>query len=140
VTNLADADALAAVLACWQADPDVLALLGGDPDRIGGTDQPPYPRLRATATPAGSNGTVRWLVTTEIRVEAIGDLDGRPGSAALRELLFTALAAAADMPTRHRPGFAVVTDVQSFGTGQAPLPGAQPRWISTLSVTAHPPV
>jgi hypothetical protein len=102
---------------------------------------PPYPRLIISDPPGGSNRGLRWLMSPSVQVEAVGDLDGRPGEAALRRLLFVALADLAAIPDDPTaPGEPVVTAVTADGSaGKVPLPNGQPRYLSTVGVYLHPP-
>jgi hypothetical protein len=138
VATLADTDPVTVALRYLRAAPEVLALLDGDPDRIRGDNRPPYPRVRLLPAP-GDDLDMTWLLAPAVQVEAIGDLDGSPGPAALRRLLYTCLAALRDLPNHPTPaGEPVVTEVRAYGTVWSPLPNTQPRWLATCSFWLHP--
>lgn len=139
-------DAQAAALQVVAADPNTLLLLsayGDEPaNRVGGPDRPPYPRLLFATVDGGDDANMRWVYTTPVQITAIGDLDGRPGSAALRGLLYTAVAAVAALPATEvtDPTLPVWTRFRAPGNASwRPLPGGQPRWQHTVYLTGHPP-
>lgn len=138
--DLSGADALAAAVAYLGSHPVVLREFG--PGRVGGTADPPYPRIRLTDTPGGSDRDLTWLLEPEVAVEVLGDLDGTPGKAELRRLLYVVLGALADMPfAPAAPGRPVVTSVRSAAAGGwSPTPLGQPRYVATLLVGVHPAV
>lgn len=137
--DLARADPLPAVIAWLDAHPAVAGELGGT-GRVAGTNEPPYPRLRLT-DPPGDDRQLRWLMAARLRVEALGDLDGSPGKAALRRVLYVALGALKELPDQPaNAGGVVITEVvSSAGGGWSPLASGQPRYLATVSVYAHPP-
>jgi hypothetical protein len=138
--NLAAADGLAAARVWLLSHPAVTAALGG-PDRVGPRNVPPYPRLLLTDGPGGSDRNLRWLIAPLITVAALGDLDGTPGKAELRRILYVALTALAELPDfPTAPGAPVVTQVESAaGVGWSPEPTGQPRYIASVRVFIHPP-
>lgn len=137
--DLADAHPLPRVLAWLSGHPAVTAALGG-PGRVGRVNTPPYPRIRLTDTPGGSDRDVRWLIAPEIQVEVYGDLDGQPGNAALRRICYIALAAMRELPDQPTPpGGPVITYVTSSRAGgPVPEPSGQPRYVAACQVWAHP--
>lgn len=146
--DLAAADPVAVVVARLRrpGDTRVRAELGVGPDDdlgpcIGARNVPPYPRLIVSDPPGGSNRGLRWLMSPVVQIEAVGDLDGRPGKAALRRLLFVALQDIKGIPDEATPpGEPVVTEVTSDGSaGDVPLPNGQPRYLSSVNVHLHPP-
>lgn len=150
--DLAAADPVAVVVSRLRASRKVGVELGLDPDsdtfavdmadRIGDRNTAPYPRLIVADPPGGSNRGLRWLMAPAVQMEAIGDLNGRPGLAALRRILFVALQEVAAIPdTPVGPGEPVVTAVTADGSGgKVPLPNGQPRYLSTVILSIHPPV
>jgi hypothetical protein len=138
-TDLARADPLPRVIAWLDGHPAVVEALGGA-GRVGAGNAPPYPRLRVTDPPGGDDRRLLWLISTLVQVEAYGDLDGTPGKAALRRILYVALGALAELPEQDTPaGGPVITDVRSSAAGGwSPLPSGQPRYIATVQVWTHP--
>lgn len=138
VPSLADTDPGPVALRHLRADPGVLGRLSGDPERIRGDNVPPYPRIRLLPT-TGDDLDMRWLLAPALQVEAIGDLDGSPGPAALRGILYAALESLRRLPDLPTPaGEPVVTEVRTFGGGWVPLPNSQPRWVATAQFYLHP--
>lgn len=140
MATLADTDPVVVALQHLRADPAVLAFLDNDPERVRGDNVPPYPRIRLLPAP-GDDRDLLWLVAPAVQIEAIGDLDGSPGPAALRRLLYTCTTS-----LRTLPGLAPVTStglvvtecVVSAAGGWAPLPNTQPRWVATMQMFVHP--
>jgi hypothetical protein len=139
MATLADTDPVVVALRHLRADPAVLALLDGDAERVRGDNVPPYPRVRLLPAP-GDDRDLLWLIAPGVQVEALGDLDGSPGPAALRRLLYTctmSLRRLPDLPPVD--GLTVVTNVAvSSPGGFVPLPNTQPRWLSTVQMHLHP--
>lgn len=137
--DLVDVDVLAEAIAHLGAHPALTAALGG-PGRVGGENVPPYPRLILSDPPGGDDRGWTWLIARNVLLEAVGDLDGRPGKAALARIMRIATAALHELPTRPAvPGKAVVTAVTaSGGAGYSPYPTGQPRYLVTHQVWAHP--
>ena len=138
VDDLARADPLPRVLSWLAAHPAVTAELGGA-GRVGAVNEPPYPRLRLLDVAADDRG-LRWLVAPEIQVEAYGDLDGSPGKAALRRILYVALGALQELPDQApTPGGPTITGVvSSRGGGWVPEPSGQPSYVAAVRVYTHP--
>ncbi len=115
------------------------AALGGS-GRVGAFNEPPYPRLRVLDTPGGDDRDLKWLIAPEIQLEAYGDLDGSPGKAKLREILYVALGALMELP--HQPpadGYPVITGVASSRSGGwIPEPSGQPRYVTAVRLWVHP--
>jgi hypothetical protein len=137
--DLARADPLPRVMAWLAEHAEVTAVLGGA-GRVGARNEPPYPRLRILDTPGGDDRGLRWLIAPEIQVEAYGDLDGSPGKAALRQILYTALSALMELPDQPPvPGYPIVTQVASSRSGGwVPEPSGQPRYLAAVRVWSHP--
>lgn len=136
--TLADGRALA--VACLTASAAVTTVLGG-PDRVYGGERPrpPYPMLRVGAA-FNDNRDLRWLIDDAVVIEAWGDLDGWPGTAELRRVLYVALGALRDLPDRTiLAGEPVVTDVRPGGANYVPGALGQSRYLATVALTIHPP-
>lgn len=139
MAELPDVDALA--VGAVRARVAEVRHLADDAERVRGDGpRPPYPMVVLGTTTAGDDGDLRWRVAPELLVEAWGDPDGRPGKAALREVLYDTLAVLASLPEQdYGPGEAVVTNVaSSAGGGWSPDPTGQPRWVAAVRITAHP--
>lgn len=137
--DIVRADPLPRVIQWLSGHAAVVAALGG-PDRVGARNVPPYPRLIVTDPPGGDDRYMRWLMSKAVQIEAVGDLDGTPGKAALNTALYTALGVLAELPEEEAPpGGPVVTAVRSaVAGGWSPLPSGQPRYVATVQVFAHP--
>lgn len=137
--DIVRADPLPRVLTWLGGHAAVLAALGGT-GRVGARNEPPYPRLIITDPPGGDDRQLLWLMSKAVQVEAVGDLDGTPGKAALSALLYTALGALVELPDQPTPPDGpVITAVRSaVAGGWSPLPTGQPRYVATLQVFAHP--
>lgn len=133
--TLPAADPLPSVLD-WLATHPSLTWIAG----VGGLNEPPYPRVRIVDT-GGDDRQLRWLLAVQLRVEALGDLDGAPGKQRLRQVCYLALAALAELPDQPTAaGAPVITAVESTaGGGWAPLPTGQPRYLAGVRVYTHPP-
>lgn len=132
-------DVVARVVAHLAAHPRVVAVLG-DGHRVGGRNQPPYPRVRVTQPPGGSLREGRWLLAPTVEVEVLGDVDGSPGDPAMVAAWTATIAALRDLPDQpHVPGLPVVTAVTfPGGGGSSPEPNGQPRWLFTAQIHVHP--
>lgn len=138
--TIADADPVPVVVSYLRGRADVLAEFG-DPARVGKENVPPYPRLRVSNPPSGSDRFLGRLVAPVVRLECLGDLDGTPGAEALRRGLYVALGAVADLPAHTPgPGEPIVTYVESSAAGgEVPTTGGQPRWLADVRVyLCHP--
>lgn len=137
--DIVRADPLPRVLTWLGSHAAVLAALGGS-GRVGARNEPPYPRLVVTDPPGGDDRQLLWLMVTAVQVEAVGDLDGTPGKAALNGLLYTALGALVELPDQATPPDGpVITAVRSsVAGGWSPLPTGQPRYVATVLVYSHP--
>lgn len=145
--DLAAADPVARIVAWLRARPKVKIELGLAPDAdardyIGDRDLAPYPRLLVSDPPGGTMRNLRWLMAPAVQLEAIGDLDGRPGKAQLRRILLVALQEVALLPEQPaQPGEAVITNIGGDGSiGGVPKPNGQPRYLATVYPSIHPPV
>lgn len=139
VDDLPRADPLPLVVAFLAGHPKVTAALGG-PGRVGLYNQAPYPCLTVTDTVGGGDRDLRWLLAPELEFAAFGDLDGAPGKATLRRILYVALGAVTELPELEpAPGDPVITDVRSTrGGGYIPEPTGQPRYVAAVRVWTHP--
>lgn len=139
--TLADADAVAALLAWQRGHPAVIAAFG-DAAHVSGRNEAPYPRLRIAPAGGGSDRDLIWASEQEVAVETYGAIDGTPGQAALLRLHRVALAAARTLAEADPAvGQTVVTDLRASSPARftpEPLTG-QPCWRSTLMLTVHPP-
>jgi hypothetical protein len=140
---LAATDPVPLVMWWLQQHPGVTAALGAG--HISMWNEAPYPCLRLTDTTAGSDGDLIWLISPEIQLEAYGDLDGSPGKAALRQVLYTCAGALMELaqaswPYEGAPDRSpVITWAQSSKSGgYVPLPSGQPRYIGAVRVYCHP--
>lgn len=143
--NLAAADPVPLVTWWLGQHPAVTSALGGT-GHVSMNNVAPWPCLRLTDTTAGSDGDLRWFISPAIQLEAYGDMDGTPGKAALRNLLYTALGALMELAEAAYPyagapaGSPVVTWVASSRAGGwVPLPDGQPRYIGAARIYCHPP-
>jgi hypothetical protein len=139
-------DALAVVVGYLADHPAVRAVLPASPAdgkaHVAPAVGPPWPVLRVQSTPAGSDRNLRHLTDQELLVEVWGaPLDVQASSpAALRHVLYVALAALAELPHRtHTAGQPVVTAVRStVGGSYVPDPTTgQPRVLAAVMVTLH---
>lgn len=137
-SGLADADPLPRVLAWLEGHAAVTAALGG-PGRVGARNEAPYPRLRLLDVGSDDRG-LRWLIAPEVQIEAYGDMDGSPGKAELRRILYVALDALMELPDQPTPADTpVITAVVSArGGGWSPEPSGQPRYLTSVRVYTHP--
>jgi hypothetical protein len=136
--SLARADPLPRIIEWLNGHADVLAALGGA-GRIGLANEPPYPRVRVFETPAGSDGDLIRLISPEVQIEVYGDLDGSPGKAELRRIMYIVLGALRELPDAEAPfGGPVVTAVRSSRPGGwIPEPTGQPRYVAGVRVYSH---
>lgn len=134
---LVEVDPAALAIAYLVAHDDVRAALGVG--LVGGVNRPPYPRV-VVSDPPGDDRYLTWLIAPTLQIEAIGDLDGTPGKAALRRLAMTVVGALAEWPSAPAiEGQPVITEVRSIGgLGWMPLPTGQPRYVATLRAWIHP--
>lgn len=140
--RLSSVDPVAIVRRALVADEGMQAALGGADaihDRVGGENEPPYPRIVLT-DPPGDDRDLQHLVAPVVQIEVLGDLDGSPGKPALRALLYDAIEVIAAIPHRLAdPGQPIITAVRSSGGGGwSPLPNGQPRYLTTLRLYGHP--
>lgn len=138
VDDLARADPVPRLIAWLNNDADVTAALGGT-GRVSAYNEPPYPHLRVVETPAGIDGDLRWLIGPEVQIEAYGDLDGTPGKAALRRILYMALGSLVTVPDAVAPpeGPIITAVMSTRGGGWVPEPSGQPRYVATVRVWSH---
>lgn len=139
VLDLARADPLPRIISWLGTHPAVTEVLGGT-GRVSARNEPPFPHLRVTDPPGGDDRSLRWLMSSAVQVEAMGDLDGTPGKAVLRQVLYTALGALVELPEQDTPEQGpVITAVRSsVAGGWSPLPNGQPRYLAILQVYSHP--
>lgn len=133
-------DHVAAVLAELRSHASLVDELGG-PGAVSGLNEPAYPHVQVTDSPGGEDGRLVWSTTGEVSVLVWGDVDGRPGKAELRRLLYVAVGWLARWPERpHTAGRPVVSDVRVVGSARwQPHPASgQPCWAATVLVDAAP--
>jgi hypothetical protein len=136
--TLADGRALA--VARLLTSSAMTSALGGA-DRVYGGDRPrpPYPMLRVGAGTT-DNRTLTWLLDDGIVLEAWGDLDGQPGAAELRRILYVAIGVLRDLPDEPAvPGWPVISRAAFPTASYVPGPGGQPRYLAAGTLTVHPP-
>ncbi|MBC9000505.1 hypothetical protein [Micromonospora aurantiaca (nom. illeg.)] len=142
IEPVVDVDPVAIALAELTSATEMLAEYGsGGAEHVSGLNEGPYPHLQVRPSPGGEDGRLVWSVTGEVVLLAWAGPDGRPGSAALRRLLYLAvhhLVRAAGRP--HVPGRPVVTDAYTVGSGRLqPDPATgQLCWAHTVRIVAHP--
>jgi hypothetical protein len=139
---LADADPVGAAtgwLAGHQALTELLASLAtGAGRQIGTINAPPYPRLRITDT-NGDLGEFRGLSWVSLGIDVFGDLDGRPGKAALRRLAIATAETLHQMTEQPAVGGCVFSQVTTNSISWAPLaPGNQPRYVLNTTLWSRP--
>ena len=139
MANVEDADSLAEILTWLKDHPEVQAAFGG-PEHVTGLVEAPWPHLRVHPTPGIWTGDLRWLIRSEVTLEAVGHPDGRPGQSELRRLLLLAARCARELVDREvTPTQTVITEIDtSASLTWSPLPGGQPRWVLALKTGAHP--
>ncbi|MER5322354.1 hypothetical protein [Streptosporangium roseum] len=140
MSRLADADPLPRIYAHLGGHPAVIAELGAA-GRVGSANEPPYPRLLINDVPGGSENLTTWVVGMPVRLEALGTLDGPTiGKEKLRLILYVALGVLAEMPAIPvEAGEVVINHVgSSIAGGYVPLADGRPRYVATVTVTAHP--
>lgn len=131
------ADPMPRVLSWLSASAELADALGGA-GRVGPRNEPPFPRLRVLDVPGGDDRDGVWLAATRVQVEAYGDLDGSPGKAELRRILYLAIGVLAQLPDQPG-GDPVITAVRSAQAGGwSPEPTGQPRYVASVTVWAHP--
>jgi hypothetical protein len=135
---LSDADPLAIVVAFLNAHPAVIAAHGGT-DRVGGTDEPPYPRSIVKDIPGGDARGLRWLYVPELSLETYADLDGSPGKAALRRIHYETIGALMTLPNQaFGPNDPVVAAILPQGGGGYIQDRGRHRYIWTAGIALHP--
>lgn len=143
-------DALACALAWLRTHPDLpLPLRAGGvlagAARVSSRDGGQYPCLRVRVTPAGAGG-LQWQVNTELMLELLDNprANLQLGDEQQLELLQTCLWILAELPDAEQPipGRREIVSLVGEGVGPANVPDtatpAQPRWLATVSVNAHP--
>lgn len=139
MADVVDADPAAVVIAYFHVHGALTEALNGG--GISARNEPPYPHLQVLDTPGGSDRALTWLIAPEVTIRAYGDLDGTPGKAVLRRVLYTALQALRDLPNVPAgPGQPVVTAVDFTGAGGwLPEPTGQPCYVARPRLYMHPP-
>jgi hypothetical protein len=140
VHPLVDADPVAAAVGFLAAHATVIAEFGAGV-RVNARNEPPYPRVRIQDPPGGDDRDLRWLVSTVVQVETLGDLDNSTSKAALRRLHYVALTSLAELADRvPTAGQLTVSHVETVGgAGWSPDPVTrQPRYVSTVRLHFHP--
>lgn len=130
------ADPMPRVLS-WLAGHEAMVAALGPGERVGPYNRPPYPRLRVLDT-GGDDRALVWLSGTDVQIEAYGDLDGAPGKAELRRLLYLAFGVLMELP--EQPGGSpVISGVRSLRAGAwSPEPTGQPCYRGAVRVMSHP--
>lgn len=131
------------LLSWLRTDGAILGEFGG-PDRVGGENEAPFPRIRVTHSPDGSDGDLRWFSTPGVIVETYGAVDGTPGMHELRRLHYVVLGRISVIPERQAEapvsGRAVISSVVARRARYRREPGTtQLVWSSSLLVGIHPP-
>lgn len=139
---LTRADPIPRVMAYLAAHGQVGDALGAPGDasgHIGPGNVPPYPRVRLFETPSGSDGDLRRLISPELQLEFLGDLDGAPGKAELRRIAYLVLGALAELPDQPAPaeGPVITAVTSSRAVAWLPEPTGQPRYIAGVRVWSH---
>jgi hypothetical protein len=136
--HLAATDPIPPIIDWLSGHSAVTAALGGA-GRVGLDNRPPYPRLRVVEGTGGDERDLTWLIVCEVQIEVYGDLDGSPGKEALRQALYTALGALAELPGQPVTQGPVITSVRSSRAGGwVPEPNGQPRYLAAVRVHVHP--
>lgn len=120
----------------------------GSTPHVGMWNEPPWPAIVVSETGAGSDGALLWQSAPELQLEVFGDLDGKPGKAALRHLLYTTLGALTELAAAQWPygdgcpaGAPVVSWVASSRAGgYVPLATGQPRFVAAVRLYVRPGV
>lgn len=137
--DVVDADALAVVLAYLNAHTGLKDAFGhGDEPFASSRNEPPYPHVKITDTPGGSERALDWLTVPELTIETHADPDGTPGKAALWRLHVLVLQALRDLPKTAQSGPVVTGMLFTGARGYVPEPTGQPRYLSRVEVPIHP--
>ncbi len=142
VWDLADADPVGAVTGWLAGHPDLGVLQAAEATGagrwVGVTNAPPFPRLRITDTGADLRA-LRGPSDVTLSVEVLGDLDGRPGKAALRRFAVACVEALDEVTERPDVGGCVFSRMTVGGPYWSPLPpGNQPRYVFTATLRYRP--
>lgn len=138
-TEFEDVNPVAEVIG-WLETHAALAAEGLTAEHVSGRVEAPWPHVRVTPSPGGFLQDMIHQHTEEVQVEVIDHPGGVLGQATVRRLLLLVAKAVAGLDDRDvSAGETVVTDVRSTsGAVWSPLPGEQPRYLTTFSITAHP--
>lgn len=142
MADQSDADPVAAALG-WLRAHDVAVDVFGGPEHVSGLTEAPWPHLSVSN---GTNGDLRggvWSGEHEVELEVVGSPDGAPGKAALWRAAMKTIRALVDMPEQAYQSVTdpVVSFVRPTGVAiWAPMSNGQPRYITSVMVTIHPPV
>lgn len=140
--ELADADPVGAATG-WLAGHTRLIelheqLATGEGRWVGTLNAPPFPRLRI----ADSNADLRAMTGLQdvtLSFDVLGDLDGRPGKAALRRFAVATLEALAEITEQPHVGGCVFSRITPGGPYWSPLaPGSQPRYVVSATLRFRP--
>jgi len=134
--DLADADAVGAVLAALRGDAELVAEFGGI-EHITGKIEGPWPHL--TVSPGGSIaiGERRASVDADVLLEVTGPFEATVGSHRLWQLLMKAIGVVhriAEEPTA--PGGVELTNPSASSLNRQNMPSGQVRWQSNVAVVA----
>jgi hypothetical protein len=128
----------------WLANHPAMIAALGPAGHVAPKNVAPWPCLTVTDGGGGSDGDLLRLISPAVQLEAYGDLDGVPGKAALRGLLYTALGALRELADAPWPypgaplGCPVVTfTASSRAGGWMPLASGQPRYIGAVRIFCH---
>lgn len=137
--DLARADPLPPILTWLSNSAAVTSALGGS-GRVGAYSERPFPRLRVTDVPGGTDDYLTRLIAVRIQLEALGSVDGGPGKEELRRILYTALGALEELPRADPPpaGPVIVRVKPAQAGGYVPETDGRPRYLGQVLVWCHP--
>lgn len=138
----ADADPVGAVTGWLAGHPDLVvewrAIATGDGRFVGKVDAPPYPRLVIGDTDADQFG-MRGLSEVRLTIAVLGDVDGRPGVAALRRFAMQVAEVLDEITTVPAVAGCVFSRVQIAGPSWSPIPpNERPRYLLTPTLRSRP--
>ncbi|GAA4209402.1 hypothetical protein GCM10022252_75880 [Streptosporangium oxazolinicum] len=138
--DLARTDPLPRILDWVGSHPAVLGVFGGAQDRVGAYSKRPYPRLRITDVPGGTDDMLTRLMAVRVQVEALGEVDGGPGKEELRRIFYTAVGALGELPAAEPTveGPVIVRIRPAQAGGYLPEADGRPRYLGQVTVWCHP--
>ena len=116
----------------------IASMATGEGRHVGPDNAPPFPRLQITDSNADLRGFtgLHWVSLT---IAVLGDPDGRPGKAVLRQLAVATVEWLHAMTEVPVVGGCVFTEVTGDGLAWSPLPPHnQPRYVVTSTLWSHP--